>query len=208
MKKKSNGLIKILAFFTNFNWYASFVFLTIGFVALTVKFISDDYAECDLKMQYNTEQLMPDRIEPASKSIRNITVKTQETLLSMEIRNSATRVIFIYLGFFISGALLIMLLYNLRKIMNSLKRGEPFTKENICRLKKIALYATLFTPLSILNYLGNLYTLKKYIPNLPEGYWLVGNISFIGLIIGIILFILADIFRYGLEIYEENKEFV
>lgn len=208
MKKKSKWLIKTLAFFTDFNWYASFVFLTIGLIALTAKFITDDYTECDLKMRYNTEQMMPNSIEPTSKNIRDITIKAQEALLSMEIRHSAARVTLIYLGFFIGGALIIMLLYNLRKIMKSLKKEEPFTHENICRLKRIALYSTLFTPLSIFNYFGNLYTLKKYVPNLPEEYWLVGDINFMGLIIGVILFILADIFRYGFEIYEENKEFV
>jgi uncharacterized BrkB/YihY/UPF0761 family membrane protein len=99
------------------------------------------------------------------------------------------------------------IIYHLRKFFITINQNAPFTYENVHRLKITALCFALTTVLSILLGISTAVILKTNVKeiNLMNMVW---EQSFTGLILGAMLYILADIFKYGFELKKEIGEFI
>lgn len=108
--------------------------------------------------------------------------------------------------FLISLEILIMtIIYQLRKLFESIKQDAPFKYDNIRRLRITALCFASLTVLNILQGISTSILLRSHVKDYGQMVW---SESFIGLILGAVIYIMADIFRYGFELQKENGEFV
>jgi hypothetical protein len=104
--------------------------------------------------------------------------------------------------------LTLAIVYNLRKIFRSLRSGEPFAYENFARLQKIGFFVLSFAVLDLAKSFFNRYLLQ-------QNFWYHGKyysarLSFgIDIIlIGLVILVLAEIFRHGYKLKTENESFV
>jgi len=110
--------------------------------------------------------------------------------------------------------LTIGILYNLRKVFGTIYRQEPFQYKNIRRLKVTALYISLFFVLDLIWTATNYLVLKNYNYLVLKSYHRIEkfhtswHFSKGYLEVAAIIYIMAEIFNYGLELKRENEEFV
>ncbi|MBK6265630.1 DUF2975 domain-containing protein [Marivirga sp. S37H4] len=115
-----------------------------------------------------------------------------------------------------------------RKVFQSLEKNHPFTMENASRLRKIAFLLILFTPYSLIkgliyrNYITNnisiegkefadslIYYLGVFSNNFKQNEaWIDLNVNFQTLLIGAILLVIAEIFRIGVVMKEDNESII
>lgn len=87
------------------------------------------------------------------------------------------------------------------------KDSTPFQYDNIRRLKIIALCFALLTPVHILVGLCTAFILHTQVKDfsLLNMVW-TENLS--DLIMGAVIYVMADVFNYGFSLQKENEEFV
>ena len=100
------------------------------------------------------------------------------------------------------------IIYHLRKIFAAIKQKQPFRADVVKSLKIIALLLTLITPLHLLYGGISYYVLTHTIADFNKQFMMVWSENFIGPILGAVIYIIADILKYGIELKKENEEFV
>lgn len=203
----SKWLLNLIRVLVRIAWYLNFVLIVFVLVILTVKFTTDNYSQFDTRVRYQKEKV-PEMLTPLSDNARNISLHTNEIALKMEVKNTPVRIICAYVSFILAELLLMTILYYTRKIFATFKQSIPFKYENVKRLKIIALCIALFAPLSWIDAFATNMILANSIDGFRDTFWLSWNGDFKSLFIGAIIYIVADIFRYGFELQQENKEFV
>lgn len=114
--------------------------------------------------------------------------------------------------------LILAVIYNLRKVFGTVYRKEPFQYQNITRLKMTALFIVLPLPLNLVyNVIYRLgYSKLKDDINLKAYHhgdnFRVSHVSWQSsiqyLAFAAIVYIMAEILNYGLELKRENEEFI
>jgi uncharacterized BrkB/YihY/UPF0761 family membrane protein len=107
-------------------------------------------------------------------------------------------------SFILYRVLFIAVLFNLRKVFSTFYHNEAFQYPNITRLKLAALYIALFFLLHLIYTLTDYLVLKNYTNKFPLSWHL--QYGYLG--IAAIVYVAAEILRYGFEFKKENEEFV
>ncbi|MEO8885288.1 MAG: DUF2975 domain-containing protein, partial [Mucilaginibacter sp.] len=110
------------------------------------------------------------------------------------------------LSFIISRFLIIAILYNMRKIFSTFYRNEPFDYKNVTRIKIIALYLALIPAMQLIDNLIDYSHFINY--QLASKFLFRWKFSILSIIIPAIVYMVAEIFKYGFELKKENEEFV
>jgi hypothetical protein len=173
---------------------------------LTFKFITSNSVEFSNPVKYplNPEVVKLESLRP---DVENITILRDEGTLKMNLKKTTGHIATAYF-FLISLEVLVMtIIYQLRKFFDSIQKHAPFKHDNVQRLRITALCFVLLTPLHILLGISTAMTLKEHVKdfNLMNVVW---TESFTGLILGAVIYIMADVFKYGFELQKENGEFV
>ncbi|MEO6848972.1 MAG: DUF2975 domain-containing protein [Mucilaginibacter sp.] len=188
--------------------------ILIGFTLLTLNPLNlkfgtgsfNDFSDFSTTVKYsanipavNMEALTPNAI--------HITLQADQYLLKLKLKTTWKNVAISYF-FFIAFEILVMtIIYQLRKFFDTIKQKTPFTYENIHRLKITALCFALFTALNVLLGISTAMTLNEQVKN-ANAIHIVWSENFTGLILGAVIYIIADVFRYGSSLQKENGEFV
>ena len=101
-------------------------------------------------------------------------------------------------------ACILAFLDQLRRIVATVGQGDPFAPVNASRLSRMGWLAFAFTALQVpLMMLGEL--LERYVDDSPDGVNVVtsGDLSLEGLVLALVLFILARVFRHGAAMRED-----
>lgn len=206
MKTNSPWLLKAIKGILTFVWYANIVLALIAFIFLTFKFATSDYAEFSSPVKY-TSHNEAIKMTPLTPDTQNIVVTNDQGILKMEMKNTVWNMTTAYFFFFALEALAFIIILQLRKFFNTLMSDTPFQYDNIRRLKIIALCFALLTPLHILLGIDTAYILHHQVKDfhLMNMVW---TESFIGLILGAVIYVMADVFNYGFNLQKENEEFV
>ncbi|WP_350342674.1 DUF2975 domain-containing protein [Proteinivorax tanatarense] len=109
--------------------------------------------------------------------------------------------------FVIVHAIILKIIWELRKIIKSVLEKEPFVKENISGFNLIGILATFMAFLTLLRDVINIfidYPKVNIIAYLGEGYQSRMGI-FMFLILGCMAFVLSEIFSVAKTIKEENE---
>ncbi|MEN0053474.1 MAG: DUF2975 domain-containing protein [Mucilaginibacter sp.] len=204
MKNNSKWLLNTFKVILSILWYANIVLIVIAFSMLTWKFITSNTIDLSIPVKYPLKAEII-KLAPVAPNIGPITFKSDQGLLNMKVKNTVGQMAMAYF-FLISLEILVMtILYQLRKLLESIKQNLPFKYDNVRRLRITALCFASLTPLNILQGLSTSMLLRAYVKDYGQMVW---SESFIGLILGIVIYIMADIFKYGFELQKENGEFV
>ena len=108
------------------------------------------------------------------------------------------------IGVLIIVVCILLIIFHLRKILNTVINQKPFSLSNVSRFRYIG-FTTIF--LGILLFIKDIYFIGlKTFTILDDGKGLFTNVDiYIPIILGIFSLILAEIFKLGYQIYEENK---
>ena len=204
--KTISWLLKTIRILLTVVWYINIVLIVIAFSMLTFKFITSDSVEFSNPVKYSQKPNIV-KLESLTPNAYNIVIERDQGTLKMSLRKSTGYIATAYF-FLISLEVLVMtIIYQLRKFFDSIQERAPFKQDNIRRLHITALCFVLLTPLHILLGISTAMTLKEHVKdfNLMNLVW---TESFTGLILGAVIYIMADIFKYGFELQKENGEFV
>ncbi len=140
----------------------------------------------------------PDIVEAEIVPLGNLKFRTSSRLY----------MVVFWVMIYITYALILYSLYQLIKFFDSLGTGHPFVKENARRIKRIGLAILGMEALRIVGTLGLLFYFNSifstantsvYLTSLKEAFQL-GNIF-----LGIVILIIAEIFRLGTKMKEEQE---
>lgn len=204
--KTTSWLLKTVRVILTIFWYGNMVLAVFAFCALTWKISTDHYTEFSNPVKY-PQITKAGPLTALTPDVSNITLTPDQATIRMRLINNFSHVTAAYFFLFAFEGLVMSIIYQLRKFFGTIGQNAPFTYENVRRLKITALCFSLTTVLSILLGISTAVILKTNVKemNLMNMVW---EQSFTGLILGAMLYILADIFKYGFELKKEIGEFV
>ena len=204
--KTASWLLNTIRVILNIFWYGNIVLAVFAFCVLTWKISTDHYTEFSNPVKYPliTKSVPLAALTP---DVSNITLTPDQANIKMHLNNNFSHVATAYFFLLAFEALVMSIIYQLRKFFYTVKHNAPFTHENVRSLKITALCFSLTTVLSTLLGISTALILKNNVKdlNLMNMVW---EQNFTGLIIGAMLYVLADIFKYGFELKKEIGEFV
>ncbi|MEO7212456.1 DUF2975 domain-containing protein [Mucilaginibacter sp.] len=204
--KTTSWLLTTIRVILNVFWYGNIILAVFAFCMLTWKISTSSYTEFSNPVKYPLiTKSTP--LKTLTPDVSNITLTPDQATVKMHLTNNFSHVASAYFFLFAFETLVMSIIYQLRKFFNTIKQNAPFTYENVRRLKITALCFALTTLLSVLLGVSTAVILKTSVKdmNLMNMVW---EQSFTGLILGAMLYILADIFKYGFELKKEIGEFV
>lgn len=206
MKTNSNWLLKTIRIVLGIIWYVNIVLIFVAFTMLTFKFISNDYVEFSTPVKYAASAQIT-KMESLTPNATSITVQRDQDILKLQLKNTAGNIVVAYFFFVTLEILVMIIIYQLRKFFDTLKQNAPFRYDNIRRLKITALCFALLTVLHILLGVSTALILKHQVKDFSL-LNMVWTESFIGLMLGAVIYVMADVFNYGFTLQKENGEFV
>lgn len=207
MKTNSKWLLNLVNGILTIAWYLNMLLCAIAFLSLTITFITKDYTNNDALVKYRSDPGISN-LQAATNLVKTITIQSDQSLIKMDVRITLWLIISAYMLVIMFEALVFITLYNLRKIFGAIKQQQPFHYDNVRRLKITALCLALFTPLNILYGILKYAMLTQQVQGFSGRFMMVWSDSFIGVILGAVIYIMADIFSYGFELKKEVEEFV
>ncbi len=186
-------------------WIFNIILIAFVFGLLSFVFVVDEDHHFDLKVK-DRQSTQTEVIPSVTGIIREAVVHPDQYLLKMKVENTLPMFVLAFSYFALFELLLMVILYQLRKMFESFSHDTPFSLANVRRLKTTSLCFALCLPFDALLLGTNYLILKQH--GLGDRFMLVGELNYTWLIIAAVIYIMADIFRYGFEIQQENKEFV
>ena len=132
-------------------------------------------------------------------------ILSKEILMEKVIDMSWGRFIITYILFSIGGIAVILILFNLRKIVSSLINVTPFIKDNVLCLKRISLLSFLISICYAINFVIN-GQYKNFSIAYVDNSGIHTDIEFlIFFFAGWFILILSQVFKQAVEAKEENE---
>jgi hypothetical protein len=132
-------------------------------------------------------------------------IMLKQTLMEKGVDTSWDRFIITYILFAVGGSSIILILFNLRKIVKSLINITPFIRDNVISLKRISLLCFAISFCYAINFVIN-------------GQYKVFNIAYVDssgihtdieflifFFVGWFILILSEVFKQAVEVKEENE---
>ena len=210
-KVKPNTILVIVKYGLDVVWYLSFVSIIILAIQYsTIKKRPNSTKTFSVEVEYHgtlseSHTSVYDNLNPVA--FKPTHGKLEFSGDALPWNSGAGIAVSIALYTLCMSVLYFVFLFYLRKIFTSFLHHSPFCLENVKRIRIIAVCFFIFDVLLSVS--------KKYfIPQITgltsyssyTSYNFPGDYKYI--IIGIIIFILADIFKYGFQIQDENNKFV
>jgi len=126
-------------------------------------------------------------------------------LMKKGINMEPSRFIITYILFSIGGISIILILFNLRKVVRSLINITPFVKDNVLCLKRISLLSFVISICYALNFVIN-GQYKNFNIAYIDSSGIHTDIEFlIFFFAGCFILILSEVFKQAVEVKEENE---
>lgn len=206
--KTNSRFLNIISSITNIAWYLNMVYIVFMFAVVIIGFGLDDHVAVQLvavKYQAAPHAVMLKPIEPQASSAHAFVKEAEIT-----VRLLVTPMVYIAALLFVAflATLSTGILYHLRKVFAAVKQKQPFQLSVVKSLKMIALLLALITPIHLLYVAVNYFALTHAVVDFNKQFMMVWSENFIGLILGAVIYIIADIFKYGIQLKKETEEFV
>lgn len=206
MQTHSSLLLKGVRVVLEIIWVLNFVLIAIIMVSVTVKYATSDFMTFTAPIRFYQHEIHLS-LTPLSTDIKDIKVDSSQGTLKFQFKRNVLNIVVTYFLILSISVLATTIIYQLRKFFNTIKHGIPFQFDNIRRLQIIAACFFGVFVLDIIKNAATLLVLKADIKALSLSQ-LVWDISFIPLLLWAVIFIIADVFRYGFSLQKENEEFV
>ena len=200
-------IIRGLYILTNIVWYLFWVFLAIIVIGICIKMFTTQKLEWDVPVTINAAKYLPvtgmDAEKAQVSSLRNV-----EGLMKFNVPLtpllSANVVFFFSLSMFLLGSIL----YNTRRIFQSLKADVPFNPENVKRLRYIGLFVIAMAIINFIDAFVKNVMFKTQLQQAGGIYQIKIVLGFWPVITGLIILVLSEVFRKGYQLKVDNESFV
>jgi hypothetical protein len=191
----------------NVAWYSLLPIFLLVFVALGYKIWSAGYVNWDIPVLLKNVNSLPSLLS-SSTDYQVQGIGGAEAVLKLKVK-LAPAIIGVVITFFCGSAVLLFgIIYQLRKILQSLKANVPFALDNVRRLRIISLFVFLSVVVNFLNSLYSIQLLNQYFPQASAVYMVKIAWGVTPLIISLVVFVLAEIFKQGYQLKTDNESFV
>jgi len=204
-KVKPNLLLVIVKYGLDVVWYLSFVLLVVG-VIFIVKSEQDTTVSKENRT-FSVEVEYRGKLSEPYLTYRNYTaVRFNPTHGRLELSGGRFPFV-IYFMFVLLVSCIFVFLFYLRKIFTSLLRHSPFCMENVKRTRILAYCLVIANILFLVNKWW-------FIPEITSGTSYPIHLSFNFpndfkyIFMAMAVYVLADIFKYGFQVQEENNKFI
>lgn len=211
-------------------WVANLALLaTASFaVVIFVSFVFTLSGEGELISSYNVR--ITEQVSDLQLMSENSPIDNPKSLINKGVITFSSRNVGYYLLKLLDVIIVILpaiyIIVLLKKTLHSLQMGHPFTNKNALRLKHIAVILILTSPYNLIKslvyrsyiinnikvekktYADVLDTIYLYFSPPANKVWLDLDINFQALITGVILLVIAEVFRVGILIKEDNESIV
>ena len=202
-KVKPNLLLVIVKYGLDVVWYLSFVVIILV-IAFSITKRNDPNVSFGVDVKYFGE--LKESYTSAYESITSSEfIPTRGTLSLKGELPLHIKVLACIFEFFVMSLFLTFLFY-LRKIFSSFMRQSPFCMENVKRMRILSYCFVVFHLLLLANKWLFIPQIKAVASYNYYSTSIPGDFTYI--LIAIIIYIFADVFKYGVQLQEENNKFV
>jgi hypothetical protein len=187
-------LIRILKLIVNAAWYLLIPLFIIVSVVIGYKIVSMGYVNWDIPV-YLKKVNMPG-------------VNNAMAVLKLNVKLTPALAVIVAVFFSCTAFLLFSIIHQLRKVLNTLKKDQPFAVENIKRLRLISLFVFLFAVIEFIDSLYDIQLLQLHFQEANELYKVKIAWGFTPLIISMVVLILSEIFKQGYQLKTDNESFI
>jgi hypothetical protein len=204
-KVKPNLLLVVVKYGLDVVWYLSIVFTIVAVVFIVGK-LNDPPNVFLINVEYHGE--LRESYKPLYESITSVEFQPTYGKLSMKGEGFLfQKMVWIYIFSLIMFALYFVFFFYLRKIFTSFMCQSPFCMDNVKRIRMLSYCLVVFNLLLLLwkwHFVTQMTNLSSYSYNYSMS--IPGDFGYI--FIALVLYILADVFKYGFQIQEENNKFI
>jgi hypothetical protein len=206
MRPKSKTLINVLKLVLDVAWYLNFVLIAIAIYFLGREFATNEYIESSAMVRIPRVAVL-DSVPLISNNVKTAELTTNVGSLTFQVRNDWFQKITAFFFLFAIEAFIVSIIYYLRKLFRNFKSDLLFNYDNVRSLRILAMLVALIYVGKAVLYFVVSYTVNS---NFSSTNKFTVDYSSDGkeLLIAAILYIVAGIFKYGLELKRENEEFV
>ncbi len=200
-------LISILGGLINVIWWVAIPVFSFLFLVVLYKLFIDGTVNWDIALNIPPNDF-DFSITPNEPSYRFEAIAGIEGKLIFNV--DLTALLIVVALVLVAGTfyLVLAILYNLRKIFRSLRAGEPFAYENFARLRRIAYCVLSLAVLDCGKSLFNRYLLQQHFWGHGKNYTAKLSFGIDMILIGLVILLLAEIFRHGYKLKTENESFI
>jgi len=196
-------LISFLGTLVNIIWWVALPAFSLLFLVVLYKLFIDGNVDWDIAVN-----IPPNDFDFNKPSYRFIAISGIEGKLLFNVVLTPL-LIFVALVLVLGTFYLILaIVYNLRKIFRSLRAGEPFAYENFARLQRIGFFVLSLAVLDFGKSLFNRYLLQQHFWGHGKDYSAKLSFGVDMILIGLVILVLAEIFRHGYKLKTENESFI
>ena len=200
-------LISFLGTLVNIIWWVALPAFSLLFLVVLYKLFIDGNVDWDIAVNIPPNDF-DFSITPNKPSYRFIAISGIEGKLLFNVVLTPL-LIFVALVLVLGTFYLILaIVYNLRKIFRSLRAGEPFAYENFARLQRIGFFVLSLAVLDFGKSLFNRYLLQQHFWGHGKDYSAKLSFGVDMILIGLVILVLAEIFRHGYKLKTENESFI
>ena len=200
-------LISFLSALVNIIWWVSLPLFSIIFLFVIYKLLFVGNVQWDIPVMIPPNDF-DFSITPNNPSYRFIAISAIEGKLLFNVVLTPLLIVVAFVLVFSTFYLVLAIVYNLRKIFRSLRAGEPFAYVNFARLQKIGFFVLSFALLDFGKSLFNRYLLDQNFLYHGKFYSAKLSIGIDVILIGLVILVLAEIFRHGYKLKTENESFI
>lgn len=216
MKKDKNRVLKLTAFLLNLTWYTTWIMLGLYLISsLLIPFVT--YKQVGVATYVNAIPVHFEVPAPAvdpnveintGDSPKEISITDADGIVSFTTQDIKLNLIATF-GMIMIGAMILFVIFQLKKIVAKVKEGKPFVSENLGRIRKINVAIFTFVIVNGLyefitsSIVQNEFYTQFYLPSvkiLPV--WEFFNSDLILLVL--IILVIEQSFRIGLKLQEDK----
>jgi len=198
--KKS--LSTVLGNAINIIWWFQWIASAVLFTVFTATSVLKSTLKVSVPVTFSSGSYK--KIVALGKNMSDGNLNVMNGNFSFDINTSFLNTLLLFLGIAVICGFIILITYQLKLIFSSLKQNSPFYDMNIKRIKTIG---TLLIIFGILQWLTNIsinhFLISHF--NWADGINLTYHFNIGYLAAGLLLIIVAEIFKVGVSLKEENN---
>lgn len=202
------SLASFIKFIISAAWYIQLFFLLLLTVGLSIKFFYNDTAEAipqTLEVVLSPGRSESIRVEAAAQGITDAKLMLGVGKLTFNHQGSKQIIAFVMISMWIGFAISLSITYLLRNFFRSLSQNSPFAIENARRLRLIAVLIMLTPLVDFINDMIVTWFVQRNF--MLDGADISAHVDFDlkAVFAGLVLLIIAEIFRIGAQMKEEQE---
>ena len=174
--------------------------VSINLILFVISIVNPDFNIVENEVTYNAEN----QITSINQSIIEPSIRSYNGSFFYVSRNKFNVIMYRIRDIILFG-FGIWLVYHLRKVFSTLIKKEPFIKENAVRIRIIGLITIIFELLrTFMKFENGLYLKNKvllYGGNITPKF----ELNFVTIFLGLVIIVIAEIFRIGTQLKEEQE---